>query len=154
MVCVFCSQTIRQKSSKVAGSGPWVATYALRIRYPWKVEWLNSSSLENIHFMSYDITMISLIWLWCHCAMMSCGSMTSLILLWQHCSIITSCDIMTSLWHHCDIVMTSKCYWLDAIHCDSYMPLIIIIMPDVIMMSSWSLWQNTVYYGGMQVWPI
>ena len=32
MLCEFCSQTIRQKSSKVAGSGPWVAMYALRIR--------------------------------------------------------------------------------------------------------------------------
>ncbi len=31
---LFCSHTIRQKSSKVAGKGPWVATYARLIRYP------------------------------------------------------------------------------------------------------------------------
>ena len=34
IIVELCSHNIRQKSSVVSASGPWVATYALRYLYP------------------------------------------------------------------------------------------------------------------------
>ena len=65
MLCEFCSQTIRQKSSKVAGSGPWVAMYALRIRYPCNSGVCSCAYHHNITMSHYDVMRWSTISLRC-----------------------------------------------------------------------------------------